>query len=80
MKTEVLLTALIHPVHPHHVQFTEVQVLADHVEELRNLGGDGGDVGVLVKGERPVVHDRLIVIRRVLISDEAVIVLIEVMT
>ena len=59
-------------------QAAEVQVLADDVVEGRDLGGDGGGRRVLVEGERPVVHDGLVVVGGVLVRDEVVVVLVEV--
>lgn len=52
--------------------------MANDVVELWDFGGDGGDGFVLIEGERSVVHDGLVVIRRVLIGDEVIVVFVEV--
>lgn len=43
-----------------------------------DFGGDGGDGFVLIEGEGSVMHDGLVVVRRVLVGDEVVVVLVEV--
>lgn len=75
-KTEAL-TTVIHAVEPGDIHRTEVQPLADDIIKVRYGGGDGWDAGVLVEGQRPVVHDGLVVIRRVHVGDEVVLVLVE---
>lgn len=72
-------TAVVHSVEPEGVQLTEVEVLADDVVELWDLGGDRGDGFVLIEGEGPVMHDGLVVVGRVLISDVVIVVFVEVM-
>lgn len=72
------LTAVVHPVEPESVHLAKVEVLTNDVVELWDLGGDRGDGFVLVEGERPVMHDGLVVVRCVLISDEIVVVFVEV--
>lgn len=71
-------TAVVHSVEPEGVHLAEVQVLANDVVELRDFGGDGGDGFVLIEGEGPVMHDGLVVVRRVLVGDVVVAVLVEV--
>lgn len=71
-------TAVVHPVEPEGVQLAEVEVLADDVVELWDFGSDSGQGFVHIEGERPVMHDGLVVVRRVLISDEVIIVFVEV--
>ena len=73
-----LLTTLILAVQSFQVDCTEVQTLANHIVESRDRRGDGGDGGVLVEGERAVVHDGLIVIRRVQVRDKVVLVLVKI--
>lgn len=73
-----LLTAVVHPVEPQSVHLTEVQVLANDVDELWDFGGDGGGARVLVEGKGPVMHDGLVVICCVLICDVVFVVFVEV--
>lgn len=72
-------TAVVHPVEPEGVHLAEIKVLANNIVELWDFGGDSGDGFILIEGEGPVVHDGLIVVCSVLISDEVVIVFVEVM-
>lgn len=72
-------TAVAHPGEPEGVHLAEIKVLANKIVELWDFGGDSGDGFILVGGEVPVVHDGLIVVCSVLISDEVVIVFVEVM-
>ena len=72
------LTTVVHAVEPGEVGGAEVEALADEGVEGRDGGGDGGHQGVLVEGEWPVVHDGLVVVRRVQVRDEVVLVLVEV--
>lgn len=73
-----ILTAVVHPVEPEGVHLTEVEVLTNDVVKLWDFGGDGGDGFILIEGERPVMHDRLVVVRSVLISYEVIVVFVEV--
>jgi len=72
------LTTVVHAVESGDVYSTEVQPLANDLIERRYGGGDGGDAVVLVEGQRPVVHDGLIIIWRVQISDEVILILVEI--
>lgn len=73
------LTTVIHAVEPGDIHSTEVKPLADDVIEIWYGGGNRGGAFVLVERQRPVVHDGLIVIRRVQVSDEVILILIEIM-
>lgn len=83
MKTQRLLqplrTAVVHAIESEDVHLTEVKVLSNDVVELWDFGGDGGDRFVLIEGERPIVHDRLVVVGCVLICDVVIVVFVEVM-
>lgn len=74
-----LRTAVVHAIESEDIHLTEVEVLSNNVVELWDFGGDGGDRFVLIEGERPIVHDRLIVVCCVLIGDVVIIVFVEVM-
>lgn len=71
-------TAVVHAVESQGVHLTEVKILSNNVVELRDFGGYRGNGIVLIERERPVVHDGLVVVRRVLVGDEVVIVFVEV--
>lgn len=71
-------TAVVHPVEPEDVHLAEVEVLANDIVELWDFGGDSGDGFVLIEGEGPVMHDGLVVIRRVLIGDVVIVIFVEV--
>lgn len=72
------LTTVIHAVEPGNIYSTEVQPLANDLVKKWYGGGDRGDAFILVEGQRSVVHDGLIIIRRVQIGDEVILILIEV--
>lgn len=78
MSHDILRTAVVHAVEPEGVHLAEVEVLANDVIELRDFGGDGRDGWVRIEGEWPVMHDGLVVVRRVLVCDEVIIVFVEV--
>lgn len=71
-------TTVIHAVEPDEVHSTEVEPLPNDLIKIRNGGGDGGYRVILVEGQWSVVHDRLIIIRRVQISDEVVFIFCEI--
>lgn len=73
------LTAVVHPIQSNDIHLTKVQVLPYDVEELWDVGRDGGDTGVFVESEWAIVHYRLVIIRRIQICDKTVIVFVEVM-
>lgn len=75
---QLVHTAVVHAVESQGVHLTEVKILSNDVVELRDLGGYRGNGIILIEGERPVVHDGLVVVRRVLVGDEVVVVLVEV--
>ncbi len=75
---QLIHTAVVHPVEPESVQLTEVKVLANDVVELWYFGGDSGGRIILIECEGSIVHDRLIVVWRVLIGDEVIVVFVEV--
>lgn len=77
---QLVRTAVVHAVESEGVHLAEVEVLSNDVVELWNFGGDGGDGFVLIEREWPIVHDRLVVICRVLIGDVVIIVLVEVVS
>lgn len=72
------LTTVIHAIESSDVYFTQVQPLANDLIKVGYGGGDCGDAIVLVEGEWSVVHDRLIIIGCVQISDEIILILIEI--
>lgn len=76
---QLLHTAVVHAVESQGVFLTEVKILSDNVVELWDFGGYRGNGVILIEWEWPVVHDGLIVIRRVLIGDEVIVVFVEVM-
>lgn len=71
-------TAVVHPVEPERVHLAEVKVLTNDVVEFWDFGGDGGEVWVHIERERPIMHDRLVVICRVLVGDVVIVVFVEV--
>lgn len=71
-------TAVVHAVESKGVLLTEVKVLPNDVVELWDFGGDSGDGIILIEGEWPVMHDGLIVVCCVLISDEVITVFVKV--
>lgn len=75
---EETLTTVVHAVESGDVYSTEVQPLANDFIKIRYGGGDCGDTFVLVEGQWSVVHDGLIIIRCVQISDKVVLILIEI--
>lgn len=75
---QLVHTAVVHAVESQGVQLTEVKILSNNVVELGDFGGYCGNGLILIERERPVVHDRLIVVRRVLIGDVVVVILVEV--
>lgn len=72
------LTTVVHAVEPADVYSAEVQTLAYDLIEIGYAGGNRGDAVVLVEGQRPVVHDGLVIIWRVQICDEVVLILVEI--
>lgn len=77
-RTSVVPTTVIHAVKPDNVNSTEVQPLANDLIKVRDGGGDGWDALILVEGQGSVVHDGLIIIWCVEISDEVVLILVEI--
>lgn len=75
---EEILTTVVHAVQPGDVYSTEVLPLANYLIKVRYGGGDSGNALILVEGQWSVVHDGLIIIRRVQISDIVVLILIEI--
>lgn len=75
---QLVHTAVVHAVESEGVQLTEVKILSNNIVELWDFGGYCGNGLILIKRERPVVHDGLIVVRRVLIGDVVVVILVEV--
>lgn len=78
-RTSGIPTTVIHAVKSDNVNSTEVQPLSNDLIKVRDSGGDGRDALILVEGQGSVVHDGLIIIRRVEISDEVILILIEIM-
>lgn len=72
------LTTLILAVKPLQVDRAEVQPLTNDIVEGGDSGGDGGDVGLLVEGQRSVVHDGLVVVRCVQVCDLVILVPVEI--
>lgn len=54
---EKTLTTVVHVAEPGDVSSTEVQPLTNDLIEVWYGGGDCGDAVVLVKRQRPIVHD-----------------------
>lgn len=73
-----VLTAVVHAVQPLQINGTEIHTLPNDGVKLRDLGRDGRDTIILVKRERPVVHQRLVIIGCVEVCDEVVIIGIKV--
>lgn len=72
------LTTLVLAVQSLQVDCTEVQALANDVVESWDGRGDGGDAGVLIKGEGAVVHDGLIIVRRVQVRDKVILIFVKI--
>lgn len=75
---QLVHTAVVHAVESQGVHLAEVKVLPNNVVELWDFGGYRWNGIILIERERPVVHDGLVVVRRVLVGDEVVVVLVEV--
>lgn len=76
--TSAIPTTVIHAVKSDDVNSTKVQPLTNDLIKVRDGGGDGGDALILVEGQGSVVHDGLVIIRCVEISDEVVLILVEI--
>ncbi len=72
------LTTVVHAVEPFDVSSTEVKSLANDIIKIGNGGYDCGYAWIYVEGQGSVVHDRLIIIGCVQISNEVILILIEI--
>lgn len=71
-------TTVIHAVEPGDVYFTEVQPLTNDIIEVWYCGCNCRDTFILIKGKRTVVHDGLIIVWGIHISDEVILIFVEI--